>query len=98
MHSCIYAPKPAHPCTPTQPPCTSIPPGSQHPLPCTSRTSPTRVLLQERIVAMEELLEEVQDRMDLLVVKPSTRVQACQLLAKTKVRIPDHLTSYLLSS
>ena len=69
------------------------PPCSQHPLPCTSRTSPTRVLLQERILAMEELLEEVQDRMDLLVAKPSTRVQACQLLAKTKVRTQDHLIS-----
>jgi len=38
----------------------------------------------ERIVAMEELLEDVGDRMAMLVQKPSTRVQACQLLAKTK--------------
>ena len=34
---------------------------------------------------MENLLESVADRMEMLVQKPSTRVQACQLLAKTKV-------------
>merc|ERR1712203_700924 len=34
--------------------------------------------------AMEELLEDVAGRMAMLVQKPSTRVQACQLLAKTK--------------
>ena len=39
---------------------------------------------------MEELLENVGDRMAMLVQKPSTRVQACQLLAKTKVKVgPD---------
>ena len=36
---------------------------------------------------MEELLENVADRMAMLVQKPSTRVQACQLLAKTKVKV-----------
>ena len=36
---------------------------------------------------MEELLENVGDRMAMLVQKPSTRVQACQLLAKTKVKV-----------
>ena len=40
---------------------------------------------QERIIALENLLESVADRMEMLVQKPSTRVQACQLLAKTKV-------------
>ena len=44
-------------------------------------------LHQERITAMEELLENVGDRMAMLVQKPSTRVQACQLLAKTKVKV-----------
>ena len=42
-------------------------------------------LWQERIIAMEELMEDVGDRMAMLINKPSTRVQACQLLAKTKV-------------
>ena len=45
------------------------------------------ILHQERITAMEELLENVGDRMAMLVQKPSTRVQACQLLAKTKVKV-----------
>ena len=36
---------------------------------------------------MEELLENVGYRMAMLVQKPSTRVQACQLLAKTKVKV-----------
>ena len=40
---------------------------------------------KERIIALENLLESVADRMEMLVQKPSTRVQACQLLAKTKV-------------
>merc|ERR1712173_92071 len=38
----------------------------------------------ERIIALENLLESVADRMEMLVQKPSTGVQACQLLAKTK--------------
>ena len=45
------------------------------------------ILHQERITAMEELLENVGNRMAMLVQKPSTRVQACQLLAKTKVKV-----------
>ena len=45
-----------------------------------------RVLLQEQIILMETMVSSVAARMDLLVHKPSTRVQACQLLAKTKVR------------
>ena len=45
---------------------------------------------QERIIAMEELLEDVGDRMAMLIQKPSTRVQACQLLAKTKVEVTKY--------
>ena len=39
---------------------------------------------------MEELLEDVGDRMAMLIQKPSTRVQACQLLAKTKVEVTKY--------
>ena len=45
-----------------------------------------RVLLQEQIILMESMVSGVASRMERLVHKPSTRVQACQLLAKTKVR------------
>merc|ERR1712147_192016 len=38
----------------------------------------------EQIVQLEEMLESVEERMNNLVQKPSTRVQACQLLAKAK--------------
>ena len=48
-------------------------------------------LWQERIIAMEELMEDVGDRMAMLINKPSTRVQACQLLAKTKVLFSHQL-------
>ena len=35
---------------------------------------------------LEEMIDSVEERMNNLVQKPSTRVQACQLLAKAKVR------------
>ena len=35
-------------------------------------------------MSFEEMLYSVEERMLLLVEKPSTRVQACQLLAKSK--------------
>lgn len=38
----------------------------------------------ETIVSFEEMLFSVEERMLMLVEKPSTRVQACQLLAKSK--------------
>ena len=38
----------------------------------------------ETIVKFEEMLFSVEERMLMLVEKPSTRVQACQLLAKSK--------------
>merc|ERR1712079_250904 len=38
----------------------------------------------EHIANFEEMLWSVEERMLLLVEKPSTRVQACQLLAKSK--------------
>ena len=36
-------------------------------------------------------MEDVGDRMAMLINKPSTRVQACQLLAKTKVLFSHQL-------
>merc|ERR1712129_278392 len=38
----------------------------------------------ETIVQLEEMIISVEERMNNLVQKPSTRVQACQLLAKAK--------------
>merc|ERR1711882_25856 len=38
----------------------------------------------EQIIDLEEMLDSVEERMNNLVQKPSTRVQACQLLAKSK--------------
>ena len=38
----------------------------------------------ETITAFEDMLNSVEERMLMLVEKPSTRVQACQLLAKSK--------------
>merc|ERR1712117_847746 len=38
----------------------------------------------EQIIDLEEMLDSVEERMNNLVQKPSTRVQACQLLAKAK--------------
>ena len=38
-----------------------------------------------KLSVLQEMLWSVEERMLLLVEKPSTRVQACQLLAKSKV-------------
>ena len=47
----------------------------------------------------EEMLYSVEERMLMLVEKPSTRVQACQLLAKSKgLRLEVHILQVALST
>merc|ERR1711983_467290 len=47
-------------------------------------TSSSRTAKMEQIRNLEQMLDSVEERMNNLVQKPSTRVQACQLLAKAK--------------
>ena len=86
-----YSPAPAPTChdvTPVSAPvltrCHPVHPSQVSRITVTAQHHPRSVVSMETIVRFEEMLFSVEERMLMLVEKPSTRVQACQLLAKSK--------------